>query len=263
MGKTIKDQALLELKNIHKLYGAVHALDGVSFKIHFGEILGLVGDNGAGKSTLIKVISGVIPYDIGKIIWNGNQTWIKNPSDALSMGIETMHQQLSLVDTMNVYENIFLGRWIIRRFIKGLVKFIDRRSMKQKAGEALDRIGISIPLEKTTNELSGGQRKAVAFAATVYSKPKLLILDEPTASLGVNESRAIINIMKRLKQQGLSMIFISHNLEEAFSICDRLVIMRNGRKVAEDVISNFNAEEVVQLMLYGSKNSRGNQKIEK
>jgi len=253
MGDTIKKKTLLELNNIHKLYGAIHALDGVNLKVQSGEIMGLIGDNGAGKSTLIKIISGAEDYDIGKIFWNGKRTTIKDPSDALSRGIETMHQELSIVDTLTVYENIFLGRWITKRFIKGLINFVDHRLMQKRAVEALDKIGVTIPIQKTTNELSGGQRRAVAFAATIYSKPKLLILDEPTASLGVNEARAILKIMRKLKIEGISMIFVSHNMEEIFSVCDRLVIMRSGKIVANDLIENFDTEEAVYLMLSDSK----------
>lgn len=246
-------QPLLGLSNIHKLYGAVHALQGVDFHVRAGEIVGLVGDNGAGKSTLIKIISGVAPCDIGSMTWMGSPVRIRSPQDARTLGIETMHQQATLVDPFRVYENIFLGRWIVRRVLGGLVGFLDHREMRRRATDALSRIGMEIPLDKTAGELSGGQRRALAFAATVHAEPRLLILDEPTASLGINEERAILSIMKSLRQQGLSLIFISHNLEEVFSVCDHLVVLRSGRVVADDDIASFDTEEVTHLMLAGSR----------
>ncbi len=240
---------ILEVKNITKKFGGLVAVDNVSMGVNAGEIVGILGDNGAGKSTLIKMISGVYRPDSGSIFFMGAEVKINNPIDALKMGIETIYQNLELVECLNVYFNIFLGREKRKKYL-GFIKVLDHDYMLSESEKVLQKLDIKIPsLKNKIRMLSGGQRQAVAISRSIYWKAKFLIMDEPTASLGVSEQKKVLDLVKVLKSQGLGIIIISHQLNDVFSVADRLVIMRRGEKAAERVTKETNPDEVVGLIV--------------
>jgi simple sugar transport system ATP-binding protein len=242
-------EPLLEVKNITKRFGGLTAVDDVSIQIYPGEVVGILGDNGAGKSTLIKVISGVHHAEAGQIFFEGQRVKISNAMEALKIGIETIYQDLALAENMNVYSNIFLGREKLRKFL-GLVNVLDHEYMHSESKKVLNRLEIKIPsLKNKIRNLSGGQRQAVAISRSIYWNAKLLIMDEPTAALGVAEQKKVLNLVKTLSSQGVSIIMISHQLHDVFSVATRLIIMRRAKKVAERVTEKTNADEVVGLIV--------------
>jgi len=243
---------VLDVKSVSKRFGGVQALDDVSIHLNEGEVLALAGDNGAGKSTLIKVISGVYHPDDGDIIFNNENIQLDNPRFAREKGIETIYQDLALADNLNVGANIFLGREpMITKFG---VPIIDRELMLSESKKVLKNLEINIPessLEEPVGKLSGGQRQAVAIGRALYWNAKLLIMDEPTAALGVPEQRNVMDLIKKLKEQKVSIIFISHNLTDIFQASDRIVVLRRGIKAGEKMISETNSDEIVKLMVQG------------
>ncbi len=240
---------LLEVKNLTKRFGGLVAVNNVSLGVNAGEVVGLLGDNGAGKSTLIKMISGVYKPDGGKIFFQGREVNIENPMDALSMGIETIYQDLALAENLNVYSNIFLGREKLKKIL-GLIKVLDHDYMMQESEKVLKRLDIQIPsLKNKIRMLSGGQRQAVAISRSIYWDAKFLIMDEPTAALGIAEQKKVLDLVNLLKSQGIGIIIISHQLHDVFSVADRLVIMRRGVKVAERITKETNPDEVVGLIV--------------
>ena len=242
-------EPLLEVKNITKRFGGLTAVDDVSVQIYPGEVIGILGDNGAGKSTLIKIISGVHHAEAGQIFFNGQKIKINNTMEALKIGIETIYQDLALAENMNVYSNIFLGREKLRKFL-GLVNVLDHEYMHSESKKVLNRLEIEIPsLRNKIRNLSGGQRQAVAISRSIYWNAKLLIMDEPTAALGVAEQKKVLNLVKTLSSQGVSIVIISHQLYDVFSVATRLIIMRRAKKVAERITKKTNADEVVGLIV--------------
>jgi ABC-type sugar transport system ATPase subunit len=242
-------QPILEVKEVHKRFGGTHASRGVSLELYPGEVLALAGDNGAGKSTLIKMIAGVYPPDSGEIIFQGQSITNKNPSEVRSLGIETIYQDLALADNLDVGVNLFLGRERMTRAL-GFIPVLDRRTMREEAKKALKDLGIVVnDLTIPVRYLSGGQRQAIAISRAVYWNAKLLIMDEPTAALGVPEQREVKDLIQRLKKQGVGIIFISHNLNDIFEVSDRIVVLERGRKAGERLISETNEDEVVKLMM--------------
>jgi simple sugar transport system ATP-binding protein len=240
---------LLEVQNITKRFGGLTAVDDVSMGVSAGEVVGLLGDNGAGKSTLIKIISGVYHADEGRILFMDREVRIENPMDALSMGIETIYQDLALAENLNVYSNIFLGREKMKKIL-GLVSVLDHDYMRAEAREVLHRLDIEIPsLKNRISMLSGGQRQAVAISRSIYWEARMLIMDEPTAALGIAEQKKVLDLVRRLRDQGLAILIISHQLHDVFSVSDRLVIMRRGRKVAERSTARTDQNEVVSLIV--------------
>ena len=243
---------VLDVKSVSKRFGGVQALDDVSIHLNEGEVLALAGDNGAGKSTLIKVVSGVYHPDDGDIIFNNENIQLDNPRFAREKGIETIYQDLALADNLNVGANIFLGREpMITKFG---VPIIDRELMLSESKKVLKNLEINIPessLEEPVGKLSGGQRQAVAIGRALYWNAKLLIMDEPTAALGVPEQRNVMDLIKKLKEQKVSIIFISHNLTDIFQASDRIVVLRRGIKAGEKLISETNSDEIVKLMVQG------------
>jgi D-xylose transport system ATP-binding protein len=214
----------LELRGISKRFGAVQALSDVNFDVFAGEVVGLVGDNGAGKSTLIKCVSGIHPADGGEIWFEGRQVFIHNPKDAADLGIQTVYQDLALCDNLDVVANLFLGRESTT-FLP-----LDEVSMERLSLETLRSLSVSIPSVRTIiASLSGGQRQSVAISRAVMWNSKLVILDEPTAALGVVQSKQVLDLIKRLRQQGLAVIVISHNLADIFEVVDRINVLRLGR----------------------------------
>jgi simple sugar transport system ATP-binding protein len=240
---------LLETRELTKRFGGLTAVDRVSVGVRAGEALALLGDNGAGKSTLIKMISGVYAPDGGEILMDGKPVRIASPMDALAAGIETIYQDLALAENLDVGANIFLGRERTRRFL-GLFTVVDDAAMRAEAQKVLDRLDIHIPsLRATIRTLSGGQRQAVAISRSIYWKAKVLIMDEPTAALGIAEQRKVVNLVQTLKAQGLGIIIISHQMYEVFEMADRIAVMRRGVKVAERLVRETTPDEVVGLIV--------------
>ena len=243
---------VLDIKSVSKRFGGVQALKDVSIYLNEGEVLALAGDNGAGKSTLIKVVSGVYHPDEGDIIFNNENIQLDNPRFAREKGIETIYQDLALADNLNVGANIFLGREPMTK--KFGIPVIDRELMLSESIKVLKNLEINIPessLEEPVGKLSGGQRQAVAIGRALYWKAKLLIMDEPTAALGVPEQRNVMDLIKKLKEQKVSIIFISHNLNDIFQASDRIVVLRRGIKAGEKFIKDTNSDEIVKLMVQG------------
>jgi simple sugar transport system ATP-binding protein len=247
---------LLETRDITKRFGGLTAVDRVSVGVRAGEALALLGDNGAGKSTLIKIISGVYQPDGGEILIEGKPANIGTPMDALGAGIETIYQDLALAENLDVGANIFLGRERMKRRL-GFLKVLDDASMAAEALKVLDRLDIHIPsLRSTIRTLSGGQRQAVAISRSIYWKAKVLIMDEPTAALGIAEQKKVLNLVRTLKDQGLGIILISHQMYDVFEVADRLVVMRRGVKVGERLVKQTTPDEVVGLIV-GSETVAG------
>jgi ABC-type sugar transport system ATPase subunit len=239
---------LLTVRGATKTFGGVHALDDVSFDLAAGEVLALAGDNGAGKSTLIKIISGVHPPDGGAVLLDGRQVQFGNPREARDAGIETIYQDLALADNLDVPSNIFLGREPMRRAF-GLFPVIDRPAMRASAEAVLRSLDIHTSLHNPVRDLSGGQRQAVAISRAIHWNARLLIMDEPTAALGVPEQRKVIELIRRLQQQGVAVLFISHNLGDIFSVADRIIVLRRGLKAGERLVSETDGDEIVRLMV--------------
>jgi ABC-type sugar transport system ATPase subunit len=243
-------EPLLAVKDMVKRFGGLTAVNHVSMEVYPYEVVGLVGDNGAGKSTLIKMISGVYKPDGGQIFFQGREVHINSPMEAREMGIETIYQDLALAENLDVGSNIFLGREPTQPFMGGLVRVLDRRYMLAESLKVLERLDIRIPdLTKEIRNLSGGQRQAVAIARAIYWDAKLMIMDEPTAALGVAEQRKVLDLVRMLRDQGVPVIIISHNMQDVFAVADRIVIMRRGIKAGERMARDTTVDEVVSLMV--------------
>jgi len=239
----------MEVRGISKHFGGVTALDNVSLKIYPAEVLALVGDNGAGKSTLIKIMAGALRADSGEIYIDGRVVSLSGPKHAKALGIETVYQDLALCDNLDAPLNVFLGRYVTR-WPKTTVGILNKGRMRKRTVEILSQLGAEIEkLEVPVRFLSGGQRQAVAIGRAVYSNPRLVILDEPTAALGVSETQKVLSLIKGLKKAGIAVIFISHTLQEVFEVADRVVILRNGRKVGDKPVKEMSIEETVRLMI--------------
>ncbi len=246
--------ALLEAVGITKRFGALTAVDGADLTVGRAEIVGLVGGNGAGKSTLIHLISGVDRPDRGHFLMEGRPLRPGSPADARFQGIETVYQDLALLGELDVTANIFMGReW--RRGVPGL-RWLAEKSMKAKAEELIRRLGYDFRASTRVRYLSGGQRQAVALARALLARAKLILMDEPTAALGVAETRKTLDLIRRFRDEGVSLIVIGHELDDIFSIADRIVVMRKGATVADLRTRSTNQDEVVDLMLKGPLPSR-------
>jgi D-xylose transport system ATP-binding protein len=231
----------LRMRGIGKSFGAVRALSNVDFEVYAGEVVGLVGDNGAGKSTLIKVIAGVGPADEGEIFVNGQKVSISTPQAANRLGIETVYQDLALCDNLDVVANLFLGREE-RSFLRSL----DEIDMEAQTLTVLKTLDVKLPSTRSlVATLSGGQRQSIAVAKSILRKAQVVLLDEPTAALGVAQTRQVLNLIRRLRDQGLAVVVISHNLADVFEVVDRVVVLRLGRKVASFDIKSTTPEQIV------------------
>ncbi len=240
-------QPVVEMKKISKAFGGVIALRDVDFRLFEGEVVGLVGDNGAGKSTLIKILSGVYIPDKGDIYIGGERVEFRSPLDAWKYGIATVYQELALADKMNVVENIFLGHELVKNVL-GL-RILDKRRMRQRAGELLKQLLIELKsLDVPVSKLSGGQRQGIAICRALNLEARVICMDEPTASMAVGESERILDFVRRLREQGKAVIFISHNLEHVFRVVDRLVVLRHGRVVGEGYVEDLDKDTVVKLI---------------
>jgi simple sugar transport system ATP-binding protein len=242
---------LVRMDHIHKWYGRVRALDDVTFVVREQEIVGLLGDNGAGKSTLIKVLSGVVPTTSGDIYIRGQKVRITSTTDAIKLGIETIYQDSALVTQLSIARNLFLGREPLRG--PRLLGLMDQRMMNTVAGDLLRRVGISKPIPATTpiNSLSGGERQAVAIARAMHFDSDLIILDEPTNNLGVAETHGVLNFVRNARDSGHSCIFIAHNIHHVFQVVDRIVVLRRGQVVADDVDPKQTTIEEVERIITG------------
>jgi ABC-type sugar transport system ATPase subunit len=241
-------EALLEARGISKRFGGVLALDRVNFSVGAGEVVALAGDNGAGKSTLIKIISGVFPPDEGLLFYQGAPVAFANPHDARDRGIETIYQDLALADNLDVGANVFLGREPMRRVFG--IPMIDRRRMLEEAARTLDALDIGLDrLDRPVRALSGGQRQCVAIGRALHWQARVMIMDEPTAALGVPEQRKVIALIQSLKAHGVGVVFISHNLADIFAVADRIVVLRRGVAVGERARGATEPDEVVRMMI--------------
>jgi simple sugar transport system ATP-binding protein len=242
---------LLEVRNLSRHFGAVKALDNCSMMVRPGEVVALAGDNGAGKTTMIKAVSGVYPPTAGEILIEGKPVSFSSPEDAREKGIETIYQDLALADNLSIGANIFLGREPMKRAF-GFLPVLDRKLMAKAAEETMALLDFHVKrLDAPVSNFSGGQRQAVAIGRAVYWNAKILIMDEPTAALGVPEQRKVISLINSLKAQGKGVIFISHNLQDIFSVSDRIVVLRRGIVAGVRNIVDTDHDEIVKLMVGG------------
>lgn len=243
---------LVEMRNISKYFGGVHALENVSVDLYPGEVVGLLGHNGAGKSTLIKILSGAQTADSGAIYVNGKQATIRNPRDAKSYGIETIYQALALAENLPAPANIFLGREIT-----GTTGVLDDATMENEARKILDRLDLKInSLRESVRYLSGGQRQAIAIGRAIYFDAKVLIMDEPTAALGPQETAKVGQLIKALKKEGLGIFLISHDIHDVFDLTDRVSVLHNGRLVGTHRTSDVTKDEVLGMIILGQEPER-------
>ena len=241
---------VLELTGISKRFAAVRALTDVHLRVDAGEVVALVGDNGAGKSTLVKVIAGVNPADSGEIRWQGKPVTIAKPHDATALGIATVYQDLSLCDNLDVVANLFLGNEAARYGV------LDEIAMERRATELLAGLSVRIPSVRVpVASLSGGQRQSVAIARSLLGDPKIVILDEPTAALGVAQTAQVLDLIERLRDRGLGVILISHNLADVKAVADRVVVLRLGRNAGDFRIGEATQEEIVRAITGASDNA--------
>jgi ABC-type sugar transport system ATPase subunit len=239
---------LLELYKVSKSFGPVQSLADVDLTIPLAKVTALVGDNGAGKSSLVKCIAGIHSADSGEIVFEGKHIKLKSPRDAADLGIETVYQDLALCDNLDIVQNMFLGR---ERTRKGL---LDEDSMEQSAKETLASLSVTTvrSIRQPVASLSGGQRQAVAVAKAVMWNAKLVIMDEPTAALGVAQTRMVLDLVRRLAERGLGVLIISHNMNDVFEVADRIAVLRLGRMVAQEDVTAFDRQIIVDLMTTGS-----------
>lgn len=251
-----RNDFLVRMEGICKRFGTVQALKDVDFDVRHQEVMGLVGDNGAGKSTLIKVLTGVFPPDTGEIYFEGERVDIRSPREARDMGIETVYQDLALIPLMSISRNFFLGRELVRKV--GVLNLLDHRKMNEVAANTLREIGVKVRSpEEEVAALSGGERQSVAIGRAVHFGAKLLILDEPTASLSIKESHRVLDYVLEAKERGLSIIFITHNIYHVYSVADRLTLLEHGRKVAEFAKGDISAEDIIEIIRSGYAASGG------
>jgi D-xylose transport system ATP-binding protein len=238
---------ILELRGIYKRFGAVQALSEVDFEVYAGEVVALVGDNGAGKSTLIKCIAGTHAPDKGSIVFEGKEIHLHSPSDATRLGIETVYQDLAICDNLDVVQNMFLGRERVHLLIPPIVGILSELDMEKRALEVLQTLSVTTiaNVREKVAALSGGQRQSVAISRAAMWNAKLVILDEPTAALGVVQTEQVLALVRRLREHGLGVVIISHNLHEVFSIADRIIVLRLGRRVATFDQASTTPEDVV------------------
>jgi ABC-type sugar transport system ATPase subunit len=238
---------LLELEGVTKSFGAVRALRGIDLTLRGGEVLALIGDNGAGKSTLIKVISGAIIPDGGRMLFEGREVHVRRPEDARALGIETVYQDLALFDNSDVAQNLFAGRELARRILG--IPFLRNAEMHAESARILSTLKIHIRSTKAlVKELSGGQRQTVAIGRAVAFSQRIVILDEPTAALGVPEQEKVLELIQQLRADGYSVVLISHNLDHIFRVSDRMHVLRQGETAGILNRSETSPEEVVQLI---------------
>ena len=238
--------AVLQLNKISKHFGAITALTEVDLRLEPGEVLGLMGDNGAGKSTLVKIIAGNFPASSGEMVMDDQPVQFHRPVEAREKGIEVVYQDLALCDNLTAAANVFLGRENATRI--GPFRFLDFRSMYQRAGELFAELKSETRPRDLVRRMSGGQRQAVAIARTRLSKSRIVLMDEPTAAISVRQVAEVLDLIRRLRDQGIAIVLISHRMPDVFAVADRIFVLRRGRKVAEKAIRDSSPEEVTGLI---------------
>jgi ABC-type sugar transport system ATPase subunit len=247
--QTTASPVVLEARSIRRSFGANVAIANASMDLRQAEVMGLVGDNGAGKSTFLKILSGAIPADGGEIAIDGAAVDLRKPADALAAGIETVYQDLALVDTMDAAQNVYLGREMERQGPARWLGFLNDRAMRRRVRELVDDLGVNIPsLRAPVRGMSGGQRQSLAIARAVLWGKRVVILDEPTAALGVRETAHVLDLIRRLRDRGVSVIIVSHNMQQLREVADRVTIMRLGHTIATRDIASTSVEDLVGLI---------------
>ena len=241
---------VLEARHITRHFGAVVALADASLTLNNGEVLGLVGDNGAGKSTLLKILSGIVSASSGEILIGGKQIQLRRAQDAMDAGIETVYQDLALVDTMSAYQNVYLGReQLSSNPLARFFNLVDDRQMRARAREVLDSLKVKVPsINVSVKGMSGGQRQCLAIARALLWGRRIVILDEPTAALGVRETGQVLEVIRDLKRHDVSVIIVSHNMQQLMSVADRITVMRLGRSIATRTVKDTQVSEIVGLI---------------
>jgi D-xylose transport system ATP-binding protein len=251
------DTPVLALEGVSKSFGPVQALQEVDFEVRAGEVLALVGDNGAGKSTLVKTIAGINTPDTGRIVFQGEPVNIHGPSDAVRLGIATVYQDLALCDNLDVVENLFLGQEEVASGPSGFFRGMNEVDMEHRSHELLDQLAVTIvDMRSEAGTLSGGQRQQVAIARSLLGDPKVVLLDEPTAALGVRQTAQVLDLIKRLRERELGVLVISHNLVDVFEVADRIFVLRLGRKAGDFDAKDVSQEQIVGAMT-GAELNRG------
>jgi simple sugar transport system ATP-binding protein len=240
---------ILEARGLRRQFGHVTALDGADFDIAAGEVVALIGDNGAGKSTLVKALSGNLAIDEGEIFFEGKRQSLDTPMQASALGIETVYQDLALAPHLDATQNMFLGREIMRGGFAGALGFMDNKAMRAQARQAFDRLGATVPsLVSPVGSMSGGQRQAIAIARAVHWANKVVFLDEPTAALGVRQTKNVLDTIRRVRDHGVAVVFISHSMPHVIEVADRVQVLRLGRRVATYKASETSMEQLVAAM---------------
>jgi D-xylose transport system ATP-binding protein len=233
---------VLALRGVSKSFGAVKALTEIDFEVHDGEVVALVGDNGAGKSTMVKTIAGIHPADEGQILFAGEEVKINSPTDATDLGIATVYQDLALCDNLDVVENLFLGR----EESAGFVRQLNETAMEKRTHDLLSRLAVTITdVRAEVGMMSGGQRQQVAIARSLLGEPKVVMLDEPTAALGVRQTAMVLSLIKRLREEGHGVVVISHNLADVFEVADRIFVLRLGQQAGDYAVGEASTEQIV------------------
>lgn len=248
--KTTGVTAALEVRGLSKSYGPVRALEDVSFQLHAGEVLALLGDNGAGKSTLVKCVSGGTVADRGQIVIDGEPAEIRTPDDARDLGIETVHQELYLIEHLDVAANLYLNRELYHRLAPlRAIGWLDKRAMRTGAKERLGRLRINIPsIRQPVSKLSGGQRQSIAVGRAVAWGQHIVLMDEPVAALGVEQSRVVLELVRELRDAGVAVLLISHNMQDVVGHCDRAIVLRHGRKVGDVNVAEVTGNDLVAMI---------------
>jgi D-xylose transport system ATP-binding protein len=242
----VGSNSLVEMRSISKNFGGLQALKNVSLELYSGEVLGVLGHNGAGKSTLIKILAGAETPSAGTILVDGRETQVRGPKDARACGIETIYQELALCGNLNAPSNLYMGREINKW------GFLDKKAMKKETASALRRLNIRInSLETEVEAMSGGQRQAISISRAVHFDTKILIMDEPTAALGMDESKQVMDLTVELKKQGLGIIWISHDIHEVYNFTDRITILHGGENVITGPTRDFTEDEIVSMIISG------------
>ncbi|WP_111508109.1 ATP-binding cassette domain-containing protein [Mycobacterium kyogaense] len=251
--RAAQPEPILELRGVNKSFGVVHVLHDIDFRVYPGQVTALVGDNGAGKSTLVKAIAGIHPIDSGTYLFDGNPVTVHGPTDVSALGVEVVYQDLALCDNLDIVENMFLGRELTRRGM------LDEARMETMARDALTSLSVRTvtSVRQTVSSLSGGQRQTVAIAKSVLWNSKVVLLDEPTAALGVAQTQQVIELVRRLADQGVGVVLISHNLADVFAVADRICALYLGRVAADVKAGEVTHGQVVELITAGRSGSLG------
>jgi simple sugar transport system ATP-binding protein len=238
--------ALLEVRNVSKSFGAIHAVNDISWSVEPGEVVGLMGDNGAGKSTLVKLIAGNFPPTDGEVLVDGEVCHFHKPIQARAKGIEVVYQDLALADNLTAAQNVFLGRELNKGFWP--FRVLDKQAMIDRSAKLFDELKSETRPRDLVKKMSGGQRQAVAIARTRLSNAKLVLMDEPTAAISVRQVAEVLELIRRLKHQGVAVILISHRMPDVFAVSDRIIVMRRGTKVADKATTSTSPEEITGLI---------------